>query len=213
MANLVSPLVVPRGIGIVLVLGALVSLIGAVTPPYRQWMASSPEEFLRLVAVHPGWTFLHAAMGIGAIVTAIGLLSLAGVLVSRGRGWLALAAGVVFAIAAALWIVEIGFRLSVVPWGARELVRTGAIPDLYPVLRDWSGIVFGAHMALSYLALSGLGVALLGTPSSIPRWAGWTAAIYGAVAVPGLLTPAFQAPIMIYLVPFLLGVLVVRGAP
>jgi hypothetical protein len=191
-----------RAIGLLLVLGPLVFWIGAVTPPYRQWMGVPLDEYLRIVAANPlAWRFMHACFAIGSVATACGLAGLAGTVAGR---WSAQAASTLFAIATALWLGVVAHRLGATPLAATDLIRAGAIPRAYEASHASAGILFGAHAAMSYLAVAALGLALRG--SALPGWVSLLAIAYGLVAVPGLATPVFQPPLMIYIVPFATGV-------
>jgi len=74
------------------------------------------------------------------------------------------------------------------------------------------GVLFGSDMVLGYLAAAAYGLAFLAAPG-LPRWAGWTAFCVGVVAVPGMITPLFQPPLMLEVVPFVLGIAIVRAPP
>jgi hypothetical protein len=40
---------------------------------------------------------------------------------------------------------------------------------------------------------------------------GWTAIVFGVIAVPGLATPVFQPPLMVYVIPFAIGLGILRS--
>jgi hypothetical protein len=202
---------VPRGVGWLLVCGAVVFWIGAVTPPYRQWMGVPLEEYLTIVGNHrPNWYVMHGLFAAGTVLTMAGLVGLGDALRASGdRAWSAIA-GALFCIAATLWLVQVGFRVTATPWAFEELARTGQVPSVYPALHRWTGILFGGFMVMAYLAIAAYGLAILKT-SAIGRWAGWTAVAFGLIAVPGLVTPVFQPPLMIFVAPFVVGIAVLRA--
>jgi hypothetical protein len=204
---------VPRIVGWLLVLGAILFWAGAVTPPYRQWMGVSTEEYLTIVGAHRrNWYVMHALFGAGAAVTVAALAGLAGVLRASGdRIWSGIGL-TLFSVATVLWLMQAGFRVAVAPWAASELARGGQVPPVYPALHQWTSVLFAAFMIMGYLALAAYGAALLGTPI-LSRWAGWVALVFGLVAVPGFATVVFRPPLMLFVVPFVLGIAALRAGP
>jgi len=203
---------IPRVVGWLLIAGAVVFWAGAVTPPYRQWMGVSIEEYLTIVGTNlRNWYTMHALFGAGAILAAAGLAGLTSVLRAAGdRTWSAVAL-TLFSIGVALWLVQVAFRVTIAPWAANELAREGHVPSIYPALQRWMGVLFGAFMIMGYLGLASYGAAVLQT-ALLPRWAGWVAVVFGILAVPGFATVVFQPPLMLFVVPFVLGVAVLRAA-
>src|SRR5262249_35915042 len=126
---------VPRGWGWLLVSGAVVFWIGAVTPPYRQWMGVSVEEYLTIVGTHrANWYAMHGCFALGTVLTMLGLAGLGdGLRISSVRPWPTIAC-VLFQTAATLWLVQIAFRVSVPLWAFSELRQTGHVPSVYLAL-------------------------------------------------------------------------------
>ena len=183
-----------RAIGFLLIGGAVVFWIGALTPPYRQWMGVSLDEYLRIVAAHPrAWLSMHACFAAGSVLTCLGIVALAR------------EAGTLFTLATGLWLVIVGHRLGVTPNATATESRAS---------HAWMSFLFGAHMVASYLAIAALGVALRDT--ALPRWVSTLAIVFGLLAIPGLATPVFQPPLMIHVVPFVVGVSILihsKGTP
>ena len=140
----------------------------------------------------------------------VGLAILSGVLHSEGERTWSVAAASLFGVATILWLVNIGFRVGVAPWAASELSRTGEVPPVYLATQGWMGLLFAAFMVMAYCAMAVYGVALLRTPV-VARWAAWTATCFGIVAVPGLATPLFQPPLMVFVAPFVIGLAILRA--
>jgi hypothetical protein len=200
-----------RIVGGLLVLGALVFWAGAATPPYRQWMGVSTEEYLTIVGSHGlNWRAMHLLFAVGTMLTGAGLAGLTGLLRASGDRIWATIGLTLFSVAAVLWLVQVGFRVTLTPWASLELARNSQVPSIYPALNQWTGILFAAFMILGYLAHAAYGKAVLGT-TALPRWAGWSALVFGIVAVPGLATVVFQPPLMLFVVPFTLGIAVLRA--
>jgi hypothetical protein len=208
----VNPSDLPRGLGWLLVAGAIVFWAGAVTPPYRQWMGVPIEEYLTIVGANrPTWYLMHVLFAVGTVLTLAGLSGLGGVLRSSGDRIWSTTAATLFSVAATLWLVQIGYRLSVTPWASSELSQSGQVPLVYVAMQKWMGFLFAAFMLMAYVAVAAYGVALLKTPL-VARWAAWTAMGFGLLGVPGLATPLFQPPLMVFVAPFLIGVAILRAA-
>jgi hypothetical protein len=201
----------PRTTAWLLIAGAICFWVGAGTPPYRQWMGPPVKEYLSIIGAHrPNWYFIHGAFLLGCALTVAGLGGLTALLRAAGdRGW-SIVALALFVLGTALWFVHVGHRLAVTPWAAAELARTGEVPAGYEAIKSWMGLLFGMYMVLAYLALAAYGAALLGT-GLLPRWVGLTAVIFGLAAVPGLATPVFQPPLMVHVVPFIVGIAILRA--
>lgn len=201
----------PRTVAWLLIAGAIVFWIGAGTPPYKQWMGPPLEEYLGIIGAHPrNWLFINGTFFAACVLTLPALGGLTSLLRAGGDpGWSVVGLAL-FAVGAALWLVHLGHRLAVTPWAAAELARTGAVPAGFEAGRLWMGILFGAYMVMAYLAIAAYGVALLRT-GLLPRWAGLTAVIFGCLAVPGMATPLFQPPLMVHVVPCILGIAILKN--
>jgi hypothetical protein len=202
---------IPRSIGTILVFGAVFFWIGACTPPYRQWTGVPMDEYLRIVGEHRlGWYTIHAFFVVGTTLTLAGLACLAVTLNARSESIKPTLGLVLFSLAAVLWLIQVGFRVSVTVWASSELARTSQVPSVYLGLHQWMSVLFGAFMAMSYASLATYGWALLDVPS-VARWAKGVMLVFGVLGIPGLATLVFQPPLMVFVAPFLLGVSVVRS--
>ena len=83
----------------------------------------------------------------------------------------------------------------------------GVVPLWFEPLQAWSGALFAIYMVLAYLAISAYGKALLAADVA-PRWVARTHVIFGLLGAMGFLArvPMFNPPLMIHLVPGILGV-------
>jgi hypothetical protein len=198
-----------RAIGLLLIAGPVVFWIGALTPPYRQWMGVSLEEYLRIVGANPlAWRFMHVCFATGGVVTACGI---AGVACTANTRWGAVSSSTLFAMATVLWLVIVAHRVAVTPLAAADLARDGSVPAAYQASHAWAAVLFGAYAVMSYVAIAALGVALRG--SALRGWVSVLAIAFGLVALPGLLTPLFRPPLVIYIVPFATGVAILSTRP
>jgi hypothetical protein len=200
-------------VGWTLIVGAIVFWIAAGTPPYRQWMGPPIREYLSIIGAHRNnWLFINGSFAVACMLTLPAIAGLTAILRRGGDpGW-SIIGLCLFAVGSALWLVHLGHRLAVTPWAAAKLARSGEVPAGFEATKAWMGLLFSAYMVMAYLGVAAYGAAILQT-GSLPRWVGWTAVVFGLVAVPGLVTPLFQPPLMVHVVPFIIGIALVRAAP
>ena len=195
-----------RAAGWMLIVGTSLALIGAAWPPYKQWY-SPLEEALRVIASHPiGWRCIHTGFATGTIITALGLAVFANARAGQPGGVYATVAAVAYAMATVFWLVNIAYRLSVMPWAANEFVSSGAIPAMYAPLERMGALMFTAFSAMAAVAsVSSAGA--VSQSGIAPRWVAWTSLVVGVIAAPMV---AMIGPWVLY-VPFLtLGIALVR---
>jgi hypothetical protein len=184
-----------------LLAGGSLALAGAFWPPYEQWYSPLPKA-LRVIAAHPiGWRCIHTGFLAGTCLVAVGLALFADSLRGREGGSSAVAAATFYALGSVLWILDLGFRLSVTAWAAHELVTRGSIPPVYAPLARQMSVLFGTFVVLAGAAAAGAGWAFLRAELS-PRWAGWSAIALGIAGVPAA---AVSGPWVLYLPIVLLG--------
>ncbi len=78
---------------------------------------------------------------------------------------------ILFVLAATLWAIQCAVPLSIDPWAAQELARTGVMPGSYVPLTLWTQALFVIYTFLAYCALAAYGGAMLSThllPFSLP---------------------------------------------
>lgn len=77
--------------------------------------------------------------------------------------------------------------------------------------RYWAVGLYAVFMLLSYLSVAGYGASLLKI-DLLPVWLGKTAVYFGLGATILFLArvPMFDPPLMIYIVPFLIGIFLLR---
>jgi hypothetical protein len=101
--------------------------------------------------------------------------------------------------------------MSIDPWAAQELARTGVMPDYYVPLTMWNQALFVIYTLLAYCALVAYGGAMLST-RVLPKFMGWLAIVYG-LAVLGLMGVTGDIPpFLYYLLPMVMGILLLRRA-
>jgi hypothetical protein len=204
-----------RAAGILLVAGWVLFWAGACTPPYRWWMPIPVREYLELVAKNRGvWLWIAASFALGVLLTLTGIVVLGSALRASGdRLWSELGQAA-FLFGSLLWLASIAFRATATVSAAKEAAASGQVPSWFEPLRAWSGAIFGVYMVVAYLAIAAFGKALLGT-SVGPRWLGWTHVVFGLAGAVGFAArvPLFDPPLMIPLVPGILGVVLLLRPP
>ncbi|HYM82643.1 MAG TPA: hypothetical protein VEY67_00650, partial [Candidatus Dormibacteraeota bacterium] len=146
--------------GWLLVTGSLAFGAGAGNPYLvRAWTAPQ-ETFLAIVARQPlAWRLSHYLFIGGTVLTAAGLAGLPGVVPEGWPRGLTLAGTVGFAIAAALWLVSLLYRLAVAPTTARGFAESGHIEPWIADLDRLSGALFAAFIVIAFAALAAIGIA------------------------------------------------------
>jgi hypothetical protein len=201
---------VVRIAGALFVAGAAVCFVGAVWPPTKQWYAPL-EEGLRIIAEHPiGWRCIHGGFVIGNALTLFAFVAYALSLRSSEGALVAALAACSHGVAAVAWFGNLGMRLTITPWAAAELVKTGALPPGFAQWQSAMGFSFALYAGFAYLSLALAGWAAL-RAEVVPVWVGWGLVGWG---LSGGLVVGANIPIMIYVPPLaLLGAFLLRFAP
>lgn len=198
-----------RAAAILLVGGWVTFWAGAVNPAaWRFFTSSSSQEFLDIVAAHQvAWLWIAGSFALGVLLTLTGLIILRAALRAAGdRVWSELGQAA-FLFGSILWLASIAFRATTTISAAKETASSGIVPLWFEPLRAWSGALFAIYMVLAYLAISAYAKALLATDLA-PRWVARTHLIFGLLGAVGFVArvPMFNPPLMIHLVPGILGV-------
>lgn len=188
---------------------------GAVNPWAARFFLPMPlREQLEAIDAHRSeWLAIAGCFAVGVLLTLAGLVILGAALRNAGYRYWSELGQVAYSCGAVLWLATIAFRATVTVAAARESVAAGSIPPWFEPMRNWSGALFAIYMVLAYLAISAVGKALLAT-SFVPRWLARTHIIFGLVGVVGFVArvPLFAPPLIIHLLPGILGVtLIVRA--
>ena len=183
---------------------------GAVTPwAARFFLRPLPtREYLQVIDENRSeWLWIAACFAAGVLLTLAGMVVLAVALREAGdRVWSELGRAA-FSCGTVLWLAAIAFRATATVTAARETVASGAVPEWFEPLRAWAGALFAIYMVLAYLAIGAYGQAMLATRVA-PRWVALTHVFFGLAGAAGFVArvPAFLPPLMIHLVPGILGV-------
>jgi hypothetical protein len=191
-----------------------VFLVGAVFWKPVEFQMPQLADTLRNVGHRPRlWLWIHVWIAAGVVLTTAGLVvwtegqRAAGELVATPVGLL------LYQVGALLWLVALAMRVTVQPWAAAEVLATGQVPAVYPSLHRLAGALYAAHMALSYLSASALGLGILRSGVLSAR-AGWTGVIAGAVCAIGFVALGggpFAMPVLAHAYTCALGVMILRA--
>lgn len=211
-----EPHIVHLRVSAILLIGGWVMFwAGAFTPPSRWWYPISPKEYLELIASHRGvWLWIAASFAVGVLLTLAGLIVLGTVLRSQGEHLWTELGQAAFLFGSILWLASIAFRATATISAAEETMSTGTVPLWFQPMRNWSGAIFAAYMVLAYLALAAYGKAFLQV-QLVPSWVAWTHVVFGLVGALGFIVriPLFDPPLMIHLVPGILGIVLLVRYP
>jgi hypothetical protein len=198
--------------GVLLVAGWATFWMGAFTPPWRWWFSIPVREYLELVGAHRGvWLWVHGCFAAGVVMTLAGLIVLRTILREAGDRFASELGQGAFLLGCILWLSDLTFRATATLSAATETISRQAVPSWFEPLRSWMGAFFAIYMVLAYLAIAAYGKALL-TTTIVPRWLGWTHVVFGLAGAAGYLArvPIFDPPLMIHLVPGILGISLLR---
>lgn len=179
--------------------------------PFKDSAAVPAKEFYESIVAKPRWwQAVNLTFSIGIIVTAMGLALLQTRLREAGDAVFSELGLVAFLLATSLWLIQTVFNLSMATWAADEIRRTGVVP---PTAEAWplgTERLIHTYMVLAYAATALFGAGILAS-GLLDAWAGWLAVAVGiAGAASVILTgPRLAIPLLIHLVPAVLGVLLV----
>lgn len=179
-------------VGAALAAGFLIFLVGAVA-----WRRAYQQPLIdALPVIHSDRrrrAWIHLWMGMGTFVTPAGLAGLILIPAMDGGQAVAAMAFAVYLMAAMCWLIALGFRLTVVPWAAGRTVTDGTVPEQFPALDAWAGVLYTLFMTASYVAFIILGMAVISS-SELPRWLGWLGVGSGGGLLLGFTITRFEGP-------------------
>jgi len=207
-----------RFTGLLLMLGCLLYVAAGACMPrdvHGTILVLLPDRAaLLLIAAQPTLTQLCFGLFIsGSIVTPLGLALLTRLLWDAGdRTWSSL--GLIAALfGAVLWVIYLGVSLGSGLRAAQDTVRTGVVPGYYAAVGTTIQPLFITYTLLTFAALLAYGGAIL-TTRVLSQWVGWVTLAYTLL---NLASAGFAggnaAPIVHYVMPLVMGILLLRRAP
>src|SRR5439155_16225253 len=109
------------------------------------------------------WWSTNAFFMSSTIVTMLGLALLTTLLRQAGDRIFSQLGLILFVLGATLWLIQRAVPLSIDPWAAQQMARTGVMPDSYVPLTLWTQALFVIYTILAYCALTAYGGAILAT--------------------------------------------------
>jgi len=179
------------------------------SPPFKDSSGVPAQEFYDSITDHPNWwLFVNVFFALGIVVTAFGLTAFQSLLTGAGDRVFSAVAGMSFLIGTTLWLVLFTFNLSMVVWAARETASQGAIPVGSEAWLLWTEQIVILYMLLAYFSIAAFGGAILNT-NFLASWIGWTSLAVGLAGAASILLrgSGFAIPLLIHIVPFMIGIL------
>lgn len=197
---------------LLLVIGPVVGGVGVSNPAlYGVWSASREEHLATILAHRRAWTSVNAGFAIATLMTAAGLIVLAGAVdVAYGPRAILAAAAIVYAIAGALWCSVLAIRTRTTP-ALAEMVAAGTPTEpAETLLGETLGGLFAAFVLATGAALFTVGIGLaLGGAIAAP--VAWFAIVVAVVAVVGFFVSGDVIPAILYPPTLLIGLALLLG--
>lgn len=205
-----------RPLGLVLIAGTVIFWLGAFYMPLmKAYTAQTVQEHLAVIGNNRlGWLISNGMMAAGGLVSTLALVALGEHLYRSGGGnKIVTVSAALWVVCCALWVTTAAFRITITTWSAEQLAASSQVPAFFPPLHRWNNFVVVIFMMLAYAATALYGLEALRS-GALPKGVAWFALVFGGAGV--LLRPAgvlfFEPPLMVELVPLVLGIsLVWRG--
>jgi hypothetical protein len=199
--------------GWLLCAGLILFMVGAVFWRPSWFEAALLSDQLKSVAAHGTvWSWIHIWMAVGVLATTAGLAVLTELQREAGERLATPIAFTLYLAGALFWWVAMALRLTVQQWASRQALQ-GIVPDVYPSMHRLAGLLYAAHMVLSYLSFVALGTGILRS-GLLGRGVGWTGVAGGGALVVGFIAlrgGPFAPPFLAHLYTFVLGVSLLRA--
>jgi hypothetical protein len=198
--------------GALLVAGPAIATVFLFYPPlWRVWTAPR-EEHLALAAAHRlAWTMANVGFTAAAVLTAGGLVLLAGSVDVDARSKAILMAGAVaYAIAGTLWCAVLAIRTRTTPALAALVAAGTPMEPAETLIGALIGGLYSAFMLTTALALIAIGLTLV-AGGGVAAPAAWAATILAAGALAGFFALDGFLPAAIYAPTLLIGLALLLG--
>lgn len=193
--------------GRLLVLGALVVWIGAITPTaiavYTPPGATAVEMLPEILERPVGWQLTHLLFLSGIVITAAGLVALVRLFDRSTPRKLGLAAVVINVGGVLTWMVAVYFRVTLT---SQAMVDAGAAPPLF--VAAMTGWIYQLFSGLTLTSFATIGAAVI-TSGSMPRLGVY--AVVASVLVAAVFVALGDMPLLVhYIITAPIGVSLMR---
>jgi hypothetical protein len=197
---------------VLLVIGPVVGGVGASSPAlFRVWSASREEHLATILAHRRAWMSINAGFAIATLMTAAGLIVLAGALdVADGPRAILAAAAVVYAIAGALWCSVLAIRTRTTPALAAMVAARTPTEPAETLLGETLGGLFAVFVLATGAALLALGIGL-GLGGAVSVSVAWFSILVAVVATIAFFVSGDVIPAVLYPPTLLIGVALLLG--
>lgn len=192
--------------GALLVAGPAIGAVSLFYPPlWRVWTVPR-EEHLALVAGHRlAWTMVNVGFTAATVLTAGGLVLLAGSVDVDARAKATLVAGAVaYAIAGTLWCAVLAIRTRTTPAIAALVAAGTPTEPVETMIGSVNGGLFASFTTMTGVALVVI-CATLALAGVVVAPLAWIAVLLAAIAVAGFLAFGDMPPFVLYLPTLLIG--------
>ncbi len=192
--------------GVLLVAGPAIGAVCLFYPPlWRVWMVPR-EEHLALVAGHRlAWTMVNVGFTAATVLTAGGLVVLAGSVDADARAKATLVAGAVaYAIAGTLWGAVLAIRTRTTPAIAALVAAGTPTEPVETLIGSVNGGLFASFTTVTGVALVVI-CATLALAGVLVAPLAWIAVLIAAFAVAGFLASGDMVPFVLYLPTLMVG--------
>lgn len=192
----------------VLLIGSfLIFAAGASIPAADGFWGLSFEEGLDWVASNPGRWSLTNILFIVSFLSCLSGLAFFNQHIQEGTARsIAITGFGFFLIGAVFWFIDLSFRLGFEPWAARLLKDTAEYNEIVSGLHRLQTTFFNLFMEITFLGSAVYGVVLVHSPS-FSSAAGWFAIAYSLLLGLWFLATGGPIPIMVLVVPLILGLI------
>jgi hypothetical protein len=192
--------------GALLVAGPLIGAVCLFYPPlWRVWTVPR-EEHLALVAGHRlAWTMVNVGFTAATVLTAGGLVLLAGSVDVDARAKATLVAGAVaYAIAGTLWGSVLAIRTRTTPAIAALVAAGTPTEPVETMIGSVNGGLFASFTTMTGVALVAI-CATLALAGVVVAPLAWIAVLLAAIALGGFLAFGDMPPFVLYLPTLMVG--------
>jgi hypothetical protein len=198
---------------VLLVAGPVLGTIGLGGDPglYRVWTAPREEHLAIVAARRRSWALANAGFTVATVLTAAGLVILAGALpLADGYRAILTAVAVGYAIAGTLWCAVVAIRDRTTPVLA-GLVAAGAPTEpAEAMLGGLIGGLFASFAVTTSVALAGLGL-VLALGGGVVAPVAWLAVVIGVGSCVWVARSGDMIPAVLYLPTLILGIALLAG--